>query len=967
MFDSLEVSGTWINGFDHDGTWDAAEEADSAWTDPVLNPRWISGVGTTFGEADQPDPSWVNLVADRQWIPDGNGGATFDEAAEGQIDPDWHNPTFDGQHWIATGGQSFDETSDATGMVNPVADRQWIPDPNGGTTFSPGESIDPDWNSYSPDRQWQPNPAGGTVWDEADSPDPDWVNPIFNPHYHSDVTYGTHITQIEAHLQSTVAYGSLSLNLDGSFAYYPPANFLGLDTFTYYLTYLDDRIFDSAGNPIPQQTNIATVALNVLKLTVDIDTDSDNNGTLNRSQAEDDVEADTPNQTVDGRFMTVNDNDSDGNGNSDLSDSNLAVADPDLIEIVLNANTAGATPAQLAGYSLRIEVSQGANLIKLWDSSKKINQIQFGQTWAAGTTQHIWVEGQALGFAVLDGVLLGPAGEVDRDKIKLTIKGISKVEFVVTNAPGYGELLPGQNPDGTGAANDTPAFMGGDQFFPDAQDFTSRTQANNIVRVRASVDGVKVGDIVYFRAYDVDDPSPDRVIDPNGDGAANGNDNRGQLAGLDLQNDNADGGRPANSRAPTAGGFQGHLRPIKADGTPGKWNVEGAVVVAVVRQDAGGLFAEVDLATSFAPGDNFRVGASLYSSTIANVNALDTKTVYKTMTPQLSVWRYFNIELDSMALTDGDMQTGLVKNQATQLGAFGNQYDIQLTGLGTINRIMTRDEYKDGILRLNGVNYRILGNDIGPEPVISIEIIGASNVTSLTAPQIVGSDVELFQDDWTAVGNDPPHTRASTMDTNHLLDFLQESTNRAANRYADAYLIPRRSTLLEFTSEVASKQHANITLETTLADSVSRDNSQQNGHATSAPGYETNTFWVVYIVTAYEAGIDQDGDGQSDSLVRGASAYLTERGLSAIFIEPAYETAQNSGLPADEVLARVTAHEVGHQFLFKGNMPNTGGHRDDGQNIMSSNTAATPAGSYFFNPAEIGIMRSRRVSPGMPE
>src|SRR5262249_10178369 len=91
------------------------------------------------------------------------------------------------------------------------------------------------------------------------------------------------------------------------------------------------------------------------------------------------------------------------------------------------------------------------------------------------------------------------------------LPGIQSVTFLPTGQGTTGDLS-NDNPNGQGG---TPAFGGGYRFFPDAASYATRSQSRNIVRVRATVTDGAAGVPVYFRSFDVDDPSTDRTIDPN--------------------------------------------------------------------------------------------------------------------------------------------------------------------------------------------------------------------------------------------------------------------------------------------------------------------------------------------------------------------------------------------------------------------------------------------------------------------
>ena len=305
-----------------------------------------------------------------------------------------------------------------------------------------------------------------------------------------------------------------------------------------------------------------------------------------------------------------------------------------------------------------------------------------------------------------------------------------------------------------------PKFDGGWRFFPDANDYHHSDISRNFVHVRATITPAIPNVDVFFRSFDVDDPSQSTAIDPNG---TLGQDNRGALTSrVDLFTlvDVYPNEWPTSSGG---SGFAGVLRPIAGQWNPAPGNIQS------VKTNAKGV-ADVQLATSFAPGDNFRVVAATNRRAVAilfanNQDGLgvpikgNVPNFPGKVTEQLSVWRHLYIEQDKMATTIGDKATGLL--MGTTAPAMG-----QVVVTTNIN-IASVDEYKGGILRVDGVNYDIVSNTSGANSTVT--------VTSSAVIPNNGQALTIYQDDWKHSGNDEPVTRKNTQDDSFLYDFMQES------------------------------------------------------------------------------------------------------------------------------------------------------------------------------------------------
>jgi len=388
---------------------------------------------------------------------------------------------------------------------------------------------------------------------------------------------------------------------------------------------------------------------------------------------------------------------------------------------------------------------------------------------AGQLTDSVWIEGIAEGTEILELVTeYTPSGAspivVAQDSVLVNVKKAPQVVDVVfrqVSAAHYGDLEISTNPDGASAteegddahydANGVLRFMGGDRLFPDAKSVEDNNVANNIVRVRAILENVTDDDVaaalnVYFRACDVDDPSTNATIDPNGNGAEGGRDNRGRLTDIAFEGNGSSGGSPKDSVAPLSDGpgFEGHLRTIDADGNPGVWQAQKATVEAVIRKQGNVYYAEVDLATSFAPGDNLRVGATFNEDRIVERDYVPTADDHRDGSPQLSVWRRFHVEQDRMAsTTSADSVQGNITEVAAVGGASG-QAQITTDIRHIENHPLLVNQFVGGILRHNGKNYHILANTAGGDDGVVFEVIGAP-------ASFANGAVTVYEDDFSPI------------------------------------------------------------------------------------------------------------------------------------------------------------------------------------------------------------------------
>jgi hypothetical protein len=177
------------------------------------------------------------------------------------------------------------------------------------------------------------------------------------------------------------------------------------------------------------------------------------------------------------------------------------------------------------------------------------------------------------------------------------------------------------------------------RIFPD-DDFPMENVDRSTIRVDASI-GVDVpGKMVYFRTFDMDDPSVNSEIDPD----LAGMDNRGSVAG---------------------GGMAGRIRI-----PPGMEKICQTRTNSIACPTGPSGIASVNFTVTTQPGDNFAIAAStseaqveavnfdptdglhLLSAAATRVNSVCEAADKVCRSRLLTVWRRLHIETDSMPRVD---------------------------------------------------------------------------------------------------------------------------------------------------------------------------------------------------------------------------------------------------------------------------------------------------------------------------
>jgi hypothetical protein len=324
--------------------------------------------------------------------------------------------------------------------------------------------------------------------------------------------------------------------------------------------------------------------------------------------------------------------------------------------------------------AMTLSVEGATNKIEIWNTNKTalVNLSEPLTPPLGGTI--LWVKGVQASSSLRDITLVLTHDETGfQDRIRLTVSGIKSVDFEA--------YLDNDPPDSN------PNAGGGKRMYPDKKSYgDTYPDRRKQVRVVATLIGAALDNQhVYFRSFDVDDPSNSSVIDTNG---AVGNDNHagsGTLSATDAVTD-------------------------------------------------GSGEARVTFTVGMAPGDNYRVAASLNSNKLLDpyltqaMADAGTPPTGVAFSPMLTVWRKLWVERDYMAPV---AQTGPEKNNVTGT-ATSLTYDpatnTTTIDLGQNLPDMFDDEnqFANGKYVTGGVTYQVRHSTAHEWPITdSVLVVGA--------------------------------------------------------------------------------------------------------------------------------------------------------------------------------------------------------------------------------------------------
>lgn len=511
------------------------------------------------------------------------------------------------------------------------------------------------------------------------------------------------------------------------------------------------------------------------------------------------------------------------------------------------------------------------------------------------------------------------------------------------------------NDNPTGDFGNGVVFGGGQRIFPDRQTHNDTINRRTVsVKAQLTNSGGEPsftsGAKVYFRNFDVDDPSNDTTIDDNGN----------------LGNDN----RESRGTPESAGVFSSCTATNNGCYALTNSNGEATATFEVTRQ----------------PGDNFVIAASTDKSYLdgVSINGVGLKDIGNQNLPTsqakrtnlLTVWRKLHLEVDSMSSSVLNYVSGRIRQRIT-VGATPVWVDV-----GSLNPSgdLEPTRFEGGSMVSGSHRFEVLDNT---EDQVQIQS-NNGNVTLFYNALLL-----LYDDDDFNNNDGSPPTGDGTLDgddneditclgtqpkcLNGTFSRMQPTTDINTNVFAAAYLEPEYDwAIQQGFNETDTSFFENIdNLDALGTNERSFIDPWRNSKNTSTNTYERRDFWVAYVQVGYQWDPIFDGDPiLNPPLVGGGIAPVYSpkdlvddadepldvfRGSigNLIFIESMRDADDTLGSSVYDLKTRIAPHEIGHQLGLQGHTAVFG--------IMDINSITD---KNRLVPRHISVIRWRIPSPG---
>jgi len=431
---------------------------------------------------------------------------------------------------------------------------------------------------------------------------------------------------------------------------------------------------------------------------------------------------------------------------------------------------------------------------------------------------------------------------------------------------------------------------------------------NSLLTVQASA---PPGSTVYFRSFDIDDPSTDDVeVDSTG---PDGWDNRGTPQEGDLLQDEVIAG---------------------SDG-----------------------IAETLFRVTKHPGDNFRIAAGCDQEFMDLIYVDGTELIGPDGSPissnsesvqatlPITVWRKLHIELDKMGSVNGNVTSGTIKSKRCSKKTSLCKLKLNLTS------ILVKRRYEGGQITIQGTPFLVVEN-------------GRDFVETYGDPgKVENLPFELVDDDNFDGDENKGDEGQEIVPTPDTFSLMQKTDEPAHNIFAPAYIMP----VIDGGGDPTWNNMVPFLLHV-LPDVLDT----QIETYRDSKGNESDDFWVSYLQLSYQGVADNDPNLTRYS--RGLNEFGGTGGVtihtgvgSLLFMETMRDVDANFVIdnkcpvgaePFMEI--GVAPHEIGHQFGLGG---------DDSCNSKSGAqfgimSYGVPREDLKFVPLHLDALRSRVKSPG---
>jgi hypothetical protein len=458
----------------------------------------------------------------------------------------------------------------------------------------------------------------------------------------------------------------------------------------------------------------------------------------------------------------------------------------------------------------------------------------------SGQSSTFIVKGYLPGFTTVEGCSEAPTLGCLGNPREVSVTGITSVEFMEMDSP----LDPNPGPGG------------GVRIYPEKQTPNDGVDRKT-VRVKALATDAKPGLGIFFKSFDVDDPSRDaKPVDSNG-GA--GNDNFGTVPALD----------------------------------------------GVAYTDATGA-AEQTFTVSTRPGDNYRVAASCNQGYLSQLHPAGIQIsdadgqILPTngragVTDLLTVWRKVHVEVDSMGPVIGNRVTGTVSDADPNTFSPTSDVTLQING----SRRLERHRFVGGVLKIDGLgDFKVVDNT-----ATDVEVSGLLQAEAIGRSFVLVDDDDFNGDDGTAYDGDENENLFAPQ-----LSYLNDSMDNGIcdgsdrNVFGAAYICPvfdigDNNDFVPFVVNTASDS----------ASKIATYDFDEMAHEADPD------FWSIYVLGAYQGDLSTDFDNE-DGGILGSVDDINGVGAS-IFLEPISDGERSTGvLWLGCSTPVVLAHEIGHLF-----------------------------------------------------